>query len=73
MTDPEDKFSEKHTGKAFGVFDEEICGLNCISAVGRPPVSTRWAFLVVLPVRSCGWVSCGPMQPMGAGGMAIEH
>ena len=24
MTDPEDKFSEKHTGKAFSVFDEEI-------------------------------------------------
>ena len=48
-----------------------FCGLNCISAVGRPPVSTRWAFLVVLPVRSCGWVSCGPMQPMGAGEMAI--
>ena len=48
-----------------------FCGLNCISAVGRPPVSTRWAFLVVLPVRSCGWVSCGPMQPMGAGEMAM--
>ena len=24
MTDSEDKFSEKHTGKAFSVFDEEI-------------------------------------------------
>ena len=24
MTDSEDKFSEKHSGKAFSVFDEEI-------------------------------------------------
>ena len=24
MTDTDDKFSEKHTGKAFSVFDEEI-------------------------------------------------
>ena len=51
---------------------------RCIGPDGPPVggvqqlrVSTRWAFLVVLPVRSCGWVSCGSMQPMGAGEMAV--
>ena len=36
MTDPEDKFSEKHTGKAFSVFDEEIIAYSV-----EKPSSTR--------------------------------